>query len=413
MNIAPLIALGTIGAVAGGQLNRAIYRWAWDQRAISPWSGPPAGVSPRTWSDCIPIVGWWQMRRESPVHGTGFWLRPALIELAWTLGLPAFYWWSVVQGGQLAAVPPPNPAWLDSLQVSFVAHAVLFALMTIATFIDFDEKTIPDFVTIPGTLFALALVWCFPNALLPIGIPPEPLLLVQTSVWPAWLDGPSSRGLLIALACWIGWCMALLPITVYWRRGVGFGLKILLGSIFHRSRRWISTGLIAICVVGIAAICLAWQSNGLSWRALLSSLVGLAAAGGLVWSIRIVAGQVLGVEAMGFGDVTLMFMIGAFFGWQASMICFFLAPFTSVGIAGAQWLLTGESKIAFGPFLCAGATLVILGWKDIWQAWGRLFQGPEAMLLIGTLAVCIVLMGVMLAVIQVIKRMLGFQAIGD
>ena len=88
-----------------------------------------------------------------------------------------------------------------------------------------------------------------------------------------------------------------------------------------------------------------------------------------------------------------MFMIGAFLGWQASLICFFLAPFTSVGIAGAQWLITGQRQIAFGPFLCAGTTIVVLCWADIWQAWGNLFQGQMAILLACTVVVCVLLMG--------------------
>ena len=40
---------------------------------------------------------------------------------------------------------------------------------------------------------------------------------------------------------------------------------------------------------------------------------------------------------MGFGDVTLMGMIGAFLGWQAAVLTFFLAPF--FGLAHAAWKL--------------------------------------------------------------------------
>jgi glutamate dehydrogenase/leucine dehydrogenase len=35
-----------------------------------------------------------------------------------------------------------------TLHLQFLSHAILFALMLIATFIDFDEQTIPDEVTI-------------------------------------------------------------------------------------------------------------------------------------------------------------------------------------------------------------------------------------------------------------------------
>lgn len=281
--------------------------------------------------------------------------------------------------------------------------------MTIATFIDFDEKTIPDFVTVPGTLFALLFAGLLPtSSLLPVGIVPDPLLLMPSKNWPDWLNSPALPSLGIGLACWLGWCLALIPVTVYFRRGLLYGVRLLFGSALHKRRRAITFAIAGMFCIGAVAITFAWNSGGLRWQALLSSLVGLAAAGGLVWSIRIVAGSAMGVEAMGFGDVTLMFMIGAFFGWQASMICFFIAPFTSVGIASAQWLITGNRQIAFGPYLCAGAAIVMLRWSDIWFAFEQYFQGQMAVMTASIIAVCILLMGVMLAVLQVIKRILGF-----
>ena len=45
---------------------------------------------------------------------------------------------------------------------------------------------------------------------------------------------------------------------------------------------------------------------------------------------------------MGFGDVTLMGMIGAFLGWQAAVLTFFLAPF--FGLAHAVWKLLKLSE---------------------------------------------------------------------
>lgn len=383
-----LIVLGIVGFAVGGQINRAIYRWAWNQRSISPWSAPPDGAAARTWTDRVPVYGWWPMRRESKIHGTVFWLRPMLIELAFGVGLAWLYWWEVHVLG-----------WEKSL---FCAHAVLFALMMIATFIDLDEKTIPDFVTVPGTIVALLFAAFLPNSLLPV---PSGLVLTTTPYqWPAWLDGVEGLG--IGLACWLAWCAALLPRTIYFRRGVVKGLKFLAASLVrHPVSRWI--GLMSL--IGAIAISAMWftMSGMLNWQTLLSSLIAMAAVGGFLWSIRIITSIVMGMEAMGFGDVTLMAMVGAFLGWQAGIISFFVAPCVSIFLIIAIWLLTGNRQIPFGPILCLGTAIVAISWDTVWTAWGRIFElGP--LIPIG-LAVLVALMGISLGFIQIVKRLFGYD----
>ena len=117
--------------------------------------------------------------------------------------------------------------------------------------------------------------------------------------------------------------------------------------------------------------------------------------GGLIWGVRIVGGQALRVEAMGFGDVTLMAMIGAFLGWQAAFLIFFLAPFTALLIATAQWVLTGQRHIAFGPYLCFATLIVMLGWNAVWTEWASPMFSLGWFIPI-MLVCCLVLMGGML-----------------
>ena len=50
-----------------------------------------------------------------------------------------------------------------------------------------------------------------------------------------------------------------------------------------------------------------------------------------MWAVRLIGTAALRREAMGFGDVTLMMMIGTFLGWQACSDLFFLAPFAGTG----------------------------------------------------------------------------------
>jgi prepilin signal peptidase PulO-like enzyme (type II secretory pathway) len=101
----------------------------------------------------------------------------------------------------------------------------------------------------------------------------------------------------------------------------------------------------------------------------------MAFGGALIWGVRIVGYLGLRKEAMGFGDVILMAMFGAYLGWQSTIIIFFLAPLTAVVIALAEYLLTGRKDIAFGPYLCAGALLLILNFTYIWENWGAPVAG--------------------------------------
>ena len=70
---------------------------------------------------------------------------------------------------------------------------------------------------------------------------------------------------------------------------------------------------------------------------------------------------------MGFGDVTLMAMIGAFLGWQACLIVFFLAPLAGLVLGLVQLILRRGKHIPYGPFLCLAALATIVGWATIWN----------------------------------------------
>ena len=69
---------------------------------------------------------------------------------------------------------------------------------------------------------------------------------------------------------------------------------------------------------------------------------------------------------MGFGDVTLMAMIGSFLGWQAMPIIFFLAPLAGLVVGLVQWFVYRDNVIPYGPFLCLATLGVFLLWGPIW-----------------------------------------------
>ena len=95
---------------------------------------------------------------------------------------------------------------------------------------------------------------------------------------------------------------------------------------------------------------------------------------------------------MGFGDVTLMAMIGAFLGWQAAVLTFFIAPF--FGLAHMVWkavvylgkrlsgrkLSSADREIPFGPYLSMAAVTLVFSWRWFWPGWARSYFEISRML---------------------------------
>jgi leader peptidase (prepilin peptidase)/N-methyltransferase len=68
-------------------------------------------------------------------------------------------------------------------------------------------------------------------------------------------------------------------------------------------------------------------------------------------------------ESMGGGDVKLLAMIGAFLGWRAALLTFFIAPLFGAVIGIINLIVKKEHLIPYGPFLSLAA-LVSLFWAD-------------------------------------------------
>jgi leader peptidase (prepilin peptidase) / N-methyltransferase len=119
------------------------------------------------------------------------------------------------------------------------------------------------------------------------------------------------------------------------------------------------------------------------WAGLMVGLTGLIVGGGLTQIVRLVGSLALRREAMGFGDVTLTAMIGAFLGWQAAVLTFFIAPFFGLGHAIGKLVLyiakrlrgrpssSADREIAFGPYLSMAALALLLSWVWFWPNWAQ------------------------------------------
>jgi leader peptidase (prepilin peptidase)/N-methyltransferase len=117
----------------------------------------------------------------------------------------------------------------------------------------------------------------------------------------------------------------------------------------------------------------------------LDAVAGAMLGGGMLWAVAWVYERLTGVEGMGFGDVKLLAMIGAFLGWQAIPAVVVIASLTGslAGLARiftrrgrqrmrrvAQCLGPGavpsfvrrtarRTEIPFGPFLALGAVVAL------------------------------------------------------
>jgi leader peptidase (prepilin peptidase) / N-methyltransferase len=135
------------------------------------------------------------------------------------------------------------------------------------------------------------------------------------------------------------------------------------------------------------------------------SFAGAVVGGGMIWLVRIVGRWILRQEAMGFGDVVLMAMVGSFVGWQATVIVFFFAPMCALAVIAVQWLFRRVYVIPYGPYLSLATLIVILAWQPLWKRLEHIFGfGPWLGLYLVAMSVLLV---ISLWIVQGMKWLLG------
>ena len=105
---------------------------------------------------------------------------------------------------------------------------------------------------------------------------------------------------------------------------------------------------------------------------LVGGIIGAAVGGGSLWLVGEIWKRLRGVDAMGMGDVKLMFGVGALLGWRLTILTIFLAAFTGA-LAGMLVIAKSEDKdmqaqIPFGIFLGIGSIIALL-FGDQMVAW--------------------------------------------
>lgn len=113
---------------------------------------------------------------------------------------------------------------------------------------------------------------------------------------------------------------------------------------------------------------------------LAASALGAVVGGGTLWGVGVVGKLVFRKEAMGFGDVKYMAMIGSVLGWKGVLLTFVLAClFGSLVGVGKYVAVRRMGYVPFGPFLSAGALVMLLApeWVDrALRAYLEFLRGP-------------------------------------
>lgn len=403
-----------LGAIAGLLANVAALRLR-----LAVWSGESdtkANPTRSLWQ-WLPCLGWFLAPAYLP-DGRLFLWRPMLVELTTGLAFAGLYWWEIDQLALTGLAPLPPGPLADELRLALLptlaAHLVLGFIMLVASLIDLDERIIPDRITVPGTVIGLLFAAVSPAILLPADISILPggqlevgrLHVAAPGAWPAGLEGaPVWSSLAVGVGCFLGWCFALLPRRWSARGGTRQATRRFLLRIV---RDPVSAWITGMATAGTLSITVMWFRGGSHWQGLLTALVGMAVGGGLVWAVRMIGAFALGREAMGFGDVTLMAMIGTLLGWQNCLIIFFLAPVTALVFGLLQWLLRRDNEIPYGPFLCLATMLVLVNWQFVWQESRPYFS--LGWLVPAVVLTCLVLMTILLSLLQAMRTIVGADA---
>lgn len=97
---------------------------------------------------------------------------------------------------------------------------------------------------------------------------------------------------------------------------------------------------------------------------LIGAIFGGLVGGGFLWLVGEIWKRLRGVEAMGLGDVKMMFGVGALLGWRLTFLSIFLGAFSGA-IIGLFVIYRQKEKdmqaqIPFGIFLGTGSILALL-----------------------------------------------------
>ncbi|MEZ6128220.1 MAG: prepilin peptidase [Planctomycetaceae bacterium] len=376
-----LIGLGIFGAYTGRLLTICSDRFPEQDRLLQQWNGvfKPWHVCPgcRTrpsLTERLPVVGWLLNGRRCHACRRRLSIRYSFIEAVTAILFVLVYYCEIrfdaqgslsnglVSDERVSGPEAITTLWSDGtwLHLRYAFHMLMICGLIVATEIDRRLRIIPDGCTVPIMILAV----------------PFSFLFGQLYTVPIWFQDASTAKTLqewsrLALEPWQ--FRLVQPLLIPWD-----------ATPFLRASP--------------------------HWHGLLVSVVGMIAGAGSVWVVRQIGFLSLKQEAMGFGDVVLMGMVGSVLGWQPVLAVFVIgAPVLAMFFALFNWIVHRDNEIPYGPFLSAATILLLLTWPWSWPFAKRfLDMGP---LLLPLALIGAFLMGASLYAIQLLKRAFGFSSV--
>ena len=118
----------------------------------------------------------------------------------------------------------------------------------------------------------------------------------------------------------------------------------------------------------------AWPASALTalpipMASLAAGLFGGLVGGGFLWLIGELWKRLRGIDAMGLGDVKMMFAVGALLGWKLTLLAIFLGAVSGavigVAVIAKQKDRNLQTQIPFGIFLGIGSVISLLAGESL------------------------------------------------
>ena len=348
-----------VGSCVGSFLNVVIYRVPIGLSVNEPKrSFCPSCKYDIPWYQNLPIISWLLLRGKCASCKQSISVRYFGVELL--TAIVFFAIWKVF-------VPAYGPGFETGVGVA-IAYWVLAALLISAIFIDIDHFIIPDSITLGGLVAGWIAVLIVPELMEETGR--------LKALWLSVVGAATGYGLLWGVVQFgklaFGKTKQHFDQPVKWSIAQEEDADEPMITIDGEVQPWTDVFFRSSdrMIVDVAELRINGKSYEVDQVVIWHDRFVMGDQNLALDDVREVEGMCVDVviprEAMGFGDVKFIAMIGAFLGWQAVLLTVFVASISGAVFGLTQKLLLRDSwsqPLPFGPYLAVGAF--------VWMFYGR------------------------------------------